>query len=207
MAAPQPTRRGRWPACGCSSWRASGPGRSVPCCSPTRARPCCASTGPVRPPPTRARVPEPRPPVRRARPEAPARGGRAAPAGRHRGRTARRAAPGGDRAPRRGPRRLPAPQPAAGLRPDDGLGPGRPAGLDGRSRHRLHRPHRRPARTGPGRRPAAVPGEPARRLRRRRDADGLRDLRGPGRAGHLRAGARWWTRPSWTGWPRCWPCR
>ena len=39
------------PACGCSSWRASGPGRSAPCCSPTRARPCSVLTGPVLPPP------------------------------------------------------------------------------------------------------------------------------------------------------------
>ena len=47
-----------------------------------------------------------------------------------------------------GPERLPRGQPAARLRPDDRLGPGRPARAGGRPRHELHRDHRRAARMG-----------------------------------------------------------
>ncbi len=67
------------------------------------------------------------------------------------------------------------------------MGAARAAVHSGRARHRVHRPGRRPARPGPGRRSAPVSGQPARRLRRRRDAPGLRHLRGPGRAGHVGA--------------------
>ena len=37
-------------------------------------------------------------------------------------------------------RRVPGPQPQAGVRPDDGLGPGRSPGGGGGPRHQLHRP-------------------------------------------------------------------
>ena len=66
---------------------------------------------------------------------APRRGGRRP----HRGLPARR-----DGAPRARPRRRARPQPQARLRADDGLGPGRPVRADGRPRHQLHRPGRRP---------------------------------------------------------------
>ena len=92
---------------------------------------------------------------------------------------ARGPAPRYDRAARPRPRRLPGPQPAAGLRPDDRLGPGRPARADRRPRPRLHRDHRRALRDGPGPRAPALPGQPGRRLRRRLDVP--RD-RGPRRA-------------------------
>ena len=63
-------------------------------------------------------------------------------------------APRYDGAARPRPGRLPGPQPAAGLRPDDRLGPGRPAVPDRRPRPRLHRDHRRAVRHGAG------PGRP-----------------------------------------------
>ena len=56
-----------------------------------------------------------------------------------------------------GPDDLPRPQPAAGLRPDDRLGPGRPAGPPRRARHQLHRARRRAARRSGRRGPAARP--------------------------------------------------
>ena len=51
-----------------------------------------------------------------------------------------------------GPDALPGAQPAAGLRPHDRLGPGRPARRTRRPRHQLHRAHRRAARHRPRRR-------------------------------------------------------
>ena len=110
----------------------------------------------------------------RRRPQAPARGrGGAAAGGRvrraDRGVPARRG-----RAARRRPGRLLGPQPGAGLRADDRLGPGRAAGGRGRPRHRLHRGHRGAARDRPGRRSAAGAGELPRRLRRRVDVPGPR---------------------------------
>ena len=55
-------------------------------------------------------------------------------------------------------RGVPGPEPEAGVRPDDGLGPGRPVRLDRRARHQLHRA--RPACSN-------TSGGPARSRRRR----------------------------------------
>ena len=99
--------------------------------------------------------------------------------GRHRleesGRRRARARPGraGRRVDRRVPARcgravggrardLPGPQPQARLRTHDGLGPGRTAGLDGRTRHRLHRHRGRAVVARPGRLGAGAPAEPGR---------------------------------------------
>ena len=79
-----------------------------------------------------------------------------------------------------GPEECAAAQPAADLRADDRLGPGRPAGAHRRARHRLHRDLRRAAPARPGGRAADPAGQPAGRLRRRRHADGPGH---PGRAG------------------------
>ncbi len=96
--------------------------------------------------------------------------------------------PGSRRAARHRTRRVPRPQPAAGLRPDDRLGPGRPVEPGGRPRHELHRDHRHPARPGPGQGEAAVPGEPGRRLRRRIDVPRHRHPGRPARGEGLRRG-------------------
>ena len=94
-----------------------------------------------------ARPAQPRPAERRARPQAPGRASRRA--------RPRRDAPtcwsrGCARASTErlglGPDAVPGPQPAAGLRPDDRLGPGRPAGRSRRPRPQLHRDHRRAVR-------------------------------------------------------------
>ena len=77
---------------------------------------------------------------------------------RARRRAGRGHAPRRHRASRPRPRGLLGPQPAAGLRPDDRLGPDRPAGADRRPRPQLHRRHRRPARARPGPGPTALPG-------------------------------------------------
>ncbi len=61
-----------------------------------------------------------------------------------------------------GPDDVPGPQPAAGLRPDDRLGAGRPARADGRPRPRLHRDHRRTLHDGSGPQPPALPEQPGR---------------------------------------------
>ena len=95
----------------------------------------------------------------------------------------------GRRTPRRGTRRLPRPQPAPGLRPDDRLGPGRSAVGPGRPRHQLHRPHRRAGSDGPARRAAAGAAQPGRRLRRRGDDAGDGRARRAARARAERAGA------------------
>ncbi len=72
----------------------------------------------------------PGPPLGRRRPQAPRRRRGGAPADR-RGRRAHRGLPARrGRAARARSRRLPGPQPAAGLRPDDRLGPGRPLRRD-----------------------------------------------------------------------------
>ena len=93
---------------------------------------------------------QPRPPERRAQPQGPAGRG-------HRARARQEAdvviegmRPGRDRAARPRPRRLPERQPSDRLRPDDRLGPGRPARAGRRARHELHRHHRRAADDGPG---------------------------------------------------------
>ncbi len=97
--------------------------------------------------------------------------------------------PGRHRAARPRPRGLLGAQPRAGLRPDDRVGPGRAAGRGRGPRHELRRRRRRPARPRPGPGAAALPDQPARRLRRRL---GLPGDRGAGRAARgegLRAGA------------------
>ena len=93
-----------------------------------------------------------------------------------------------------GPGRVPRPQPAPGLRPDDRLGAGRAAGRGGRPRHQLHRADRRPARHRARRRAAGPAAEPGRRLRRRGVFAGLRRRSArcwrrerPGRAGRRRS--------------------
>lgn len=126
--------------------------------------------------PARRRRPRDRPGLRRHQPEQALGAGRPQVRGRPRaragpGRARRRAdrgvPPRGRRAARRRPGRLPRPQPEAGLRPDDRVGPGGPALPHRRARHRVHRRHRgarhdrRPGRA-PGR-----PGQPGRRLRGR----------------------------------------
>ena len=126
------------------------------------------------------------------------------------GRDGRRAARGDaarrHRAARPRPRRLPGPQPAPGLRPDDRLGPGRAARAHGRARHQLHRGGRRAARPRPGRRPPALPDQPARRLRWRVDVPrhrgARRPARGAGRAGRGRSS----TPRSWTARRTCRRC-
>ncbi len=75
-----------------------------------------------------AGLPQPRPAERRARPQAPRRRGDGAPPRRDRRRARRGAAARSHRTARARARRLPGPQPAAGLRPDDRVGPDRPVG-------------------------------------------------------------------------------
>ena len=136
--------------------------------------------GPPTPVQMRQRLPQPGQAADRRRPEAsPRRRGRPA-AGRrlrrpHRGIPAR-----GRRTPRRRPRRLLGPQPAAGVRPDDRLGPRWTARAVRRARHRLHRGHRSAWRDRAGRGPAAGAGELPGRLRRRVDVPrARRGRRGP----------------------------
>ncbi len=130
----------------------------------------------------------PQPPVDPAGPEEPGRRGHPAPPG---GRVGR--AGGGVPAGGRGAARLRAggvrgAEPPAGLRPDDRLGAGRPAGRDGRPRHRLHRGVRHPGAHRAGGRAPGPPAEPDRGLRRRRHAAGDRGAgRAPG-AGAVRPG-------------------
>ena len=118
-----------------------------------------------------------------------ARGGadRARP-GRERRRAGRGDAAGGGRAARVRAGGVPHPQPAAGLRPDDRLGPGRAVGARRRPRHELHRDHRHPPRPGPGQGEAAVPDQPGRRLRRWLDVPGDRHPRRPARGQGVRQG-------------------
>ena len=96
--------------------------------------------------------------------------------------------PGRHRAARHRPRRLPRPQPAPGLRPDDRLGPGRALRLDRRPRHQLHRPRRGARADRPPGRGAGAAAEPGRRLRRRRPAPGVRPRRRPARGAAVGAG-------------------
>ena len=206
---PRPRRRrgpGRWPACGSWRWPGSGRRRSPRWCWPTSAPTCCASTGRAArgcrwPPPaydvlTRGRrnvcLDLKDPQAREVVLDLVARADVL-----HRGLPAR-----GDGAARARPAGLRGGQPAPGLRPDDRLGPGRPAGRHGRPRHHLRRGDRRAARDRPGRRPAAGPGEPARRLRRRRDALPRRHPRRAAGAARQRPRARSWTPRSSTA-PRC----
>ena len=84
-----------------------------------------------------------------------------------------------------GPEECLAAQPAARLRPDDRLGPGRPAGPGGRPRHELHRDHRRAVRDGPGRRtgpqfPANLVGDFGGGVDVPRHRPARRAARGPG---------------------------
>ncbi len=132
---------------------------------------------------------QPRPPERRPRPQAPRRRGHRPRPGRDRRRAARGTPPRYDGAARPRPRRVPGPQPAAGLRADDRLGPGRPARADRRPRPRLHRDHRRALRDGSGPEPPAVPEQPGGRLRRRVDVPRDRRPRRPARVPPLRRGA------------------
>ena len=60
--------------------------------------------------------------------------------------------------------------PAAGLRPHDRLGSGRPAGAGGRPRHQLHRAHRRDCTRSARRRSTGAAAQPGRRFRWRRAA-------------------------------------
>ncbi len=94
--------------------------------------------------------------------------------------------PWGRRAARLRPGGLPGAQPPAGLRADDGLGAGRPAGPGRRARHRLHRGGRHAGPDRPGRRPPGAAAEPGRRLRRRRHAAGRGRPRRPAGAGAVR---------------------
>ena len=87
-----------------------------------------------------------------------------------------------------------------------GWGQHGPLAHDRRARPELRLARRRAARPGPGRRPPAVPDEPARRLRWRVDVPRHRGARraprGPGRA----ARGRSWTRRSWTARRTCRRC-
>ena len=108
--------------------------------------------------------------------------------GRERRRAGRGDATGHHRAARARSRRVPGPQPAPGLRPDDRVGPGRPAGQRRRPRHRTT--SRSPARCSGWARtgPAALPGQPGRRLRRRVDVPRDRRAGRPARGARLRRG-------------------
>ena len=88
-----------------------------------------------------------------------------------------------------GPEACHARNPTPGLRPDDRVGPGRAVEPGRRPRHELHRHHRRPPRPRPGPRPAALPGQPAGRLRRRVDVPRHRRPRRPPRGEDQRSGA------------------
>ena len=116
----------------------------------------------------------PRPPVGGARPQEPGRRRAALRLAEQADAIDRGVPPRRDGAARPRPRRLLGAQPAAGLRPHDRLGPGRPARAARRPRHRLHRALRRAARDRPRRRGAGAAAQPGRRLRRRRHAAGLR---------------------------------
>ena len=120
---------------------------------------------------------QPRPTQRRARPQAAGGRGHGARAG-----EGRRPPGGGDatgrrRAARDRSRAVPCGQPPPGVRADDRLGPGRPAGPGGRSRHQLHLGRGRAVQHGPDARAAAVPGQHRGRLRRRVDVPGHRAAR------------------------------
>ena len=113
-----------------------------------------AVRGPAPDTPARRRVAA-RPAQHRHRPEAPRRRRHAARPRRAGRRAHRGLPPGRDGAPRRRPRRVPGPQPEAGVRPDDRLGPGRPVRPGRRPRHQLHLARRCRWRTSvaPGSRP------------------------------------------------------
>ncbi len=91
------------------------------------------------------------------------------------------------------------------LRPDDRLGPDRPAQPAGRPRHQLHLAQRRAARHRPGQRAAGAAAEPGRRLRRRVDVPAGRHPGGAVGAADAPARARSST-PRWSTGRRCW-CR
>ena len=123
-----------------------------------------------------------------SRPQAPRRRrGRARPGGvgrrAHRGLPARRHG-----APRPRSRRVPGPQPEAGVRPHDRLGPGRALRPDRRPRHQLHRPRRRAGPIGRAGEAPDAADQPGRRLRRRRHAARPRHLRRAARGRPLRSG-------------------
>ena len=128
-------------------------------------------------------------PCHRGRPEASRRRRDGAAVGRA-GRRADRGLPAGrHRAARPGPRGLPRPQPAAGVRAHDRLGAGGSARARGRPRHQLHLARRR-ARALRSRRCAAdATVEHDRRLRRGRDVPRLRGGVRAARSAHVRAGA------------------
>ncbi len=112
------------------------------------------------------------------RPQGPRGSRHGAAPGRPRGRPDRGLPAGGRRTPRGRAGRLPRPQPAAGLRPHDRVGPGRSDGAAGRARHQLRVAHRRAARDRPGGRTTGAAAEPRRRLRRRLHAAARRRPRG-----------------------------
>ena len=161
----------------------------------------------LRPPPSRRR----RPPLDilargrqlgRPRPEASRRRSRPCCAGRA-GRCADRGVPARrDGAPRPRPRRVPGPQPAAGVRADDRVGPGRALRADGRPRHQLHRARRLPGPHRPARREAGAAAQPRRRLRRRRHAARRRRARRAAGDRQVRSRARSST-PPWSTAPPC----
>ena len=86
-------------------------------------------------------------------------------------------------------RRLPGPEPAAGVRPHDRLGPGRAVRPGRRPRHQLHRAGRRPRPLRSPWRAADAAAQHGRRLRRRRHAPGLRCRVRPPRGPAQRPGA------------------
>ena len=79
-------------------------------------------------------------------------------------------------------------RPSPGLRPDDRVGAGRPAGAGRRSGHQLPRPVGNARHDRPGRRAAGAPADARRRLRRRRHAAGLRRRVRRGRGGPVGPG-------------------
>ena len=142
----------------------------------------------------------PQPPFDRCRPQEP-RGRRdgAAP-GRGRRRAARRVPPGCHGAARCRARRVPRAQRAPRVRPDDGMGPGRPDGQRGRARHQLHRARRRARALRARRRQAHAADQPRRRLRRRWHVPRVRHRVGWSKRAR-RARGRWST-PRWSTAPR-----